>query len=154
MDYSLTKTDSRKEKEKSVLATAWRRLVPLMAEERRSVMISISAIVVSSVVSLLVPIIIAHIVDVSIVGKNFHGVLSFSLVLALIFCVGLVSNYVQIVTMGGMGRRLLFNLRNKIFSKLQELPVAFFNQNKAGDLISRINNDTDKLNQFFSCFIG
>ncbi|MBV5349150.1 ABC transporter ATP-binding protein, partial [bacterium] len=31
-----------------------------------------------------------------------------------------------------------------------ELPVDFFNQNKAGDLISRINNDTDKLNQFFS----
>jgi ATP-binding cassette subfamily B protein len=30
------------------------------------------------------------------------------------------------------------------------LPVAFFNQNKAGDLISRVNNDTDKLNQFFS----
>ena len=28
--------------------------------------------------------------------------------------------------------------------------MAFFNQNKAGDLISRINNDTDKLNQFFS----
>src|SRR5690606_27274883 len=27
---------------------------------------------------------------------------------------------------------------------------AFFNQNKAGDLISRVNNDTDKLNQFFS----
>ena len=27
---------------------------------------------------------------------------------------------------------------------------TFFNQNKAGDLISRINNDTDKLNQFFS----
>lgn len=28
--------------------------------------------------------------------------------------------------------------------------MAFFNQNKAGDLISRINNDTDKLNQFFA----
>ena len=28
--------------------------------------------------------------------------------------------------------------------------MSFFNQNKAGDLISRINNDTDKLNQFFS----
>jgi ATP-binding cassette subfamily B protein len=33
---------------------------------------------------------------------------------------------------------------------LQELPVSFFNANKAGDLISRLNNDTDKLNQFFS----
>ena len=45
---------------------------------------------------------------------------------------------------------MLFNLRNALFTKLQELPLDFFNQNKAGDLISRINNDTDKLNQFFS----
>jgi len=77
-------------------------------------------------------------------------VIFFSGILAAIFIVGLVSNYVQIIMMGGVGRRLLFNLRNKIFSKLQDLPVAFFNQNKAGDLVSRINNDTDKLNQFFS----
>ena len=41
-------------------------------------------------------------------------------------------------------------MRNAIFNKLQELPVAFFNANKAGDLISRVNNDTDKLNSFFS----
>jgi ATP-binding cassette subfamily B protein len=45
---------------------------------------------------------------------------------------------------------MLFTLRNSIFNKLQQLPVGFFNQNKAGDLISRVNNDTDKLNQFFS----
>ena len=47
-----------------------------------------------------------------------------------------------------VGRRVLFKLRNALFTKLQELPLDFFNQNKAGDLISRINNDTDKLNQF------
>ena len=52
--------------------------------------------------------------------------------------------------MGGVGQRMLFTLRNSIFNKLQQLPVGFFNQNKAGDLISRVNNDTDKLNQFFS----
>ena len=52
--------------------------------------------------------------------------------------------------MGGVGQRMLFTLRNSIFSKLQELPVGFFNANKAGDLISRVNNDTDKLNTFFS----
>ena len=45
---------------------------------------------------------------------------------------------------------MLFKLRNALFEKLQQLPLDFFNQNKAGDLISRINNDTDKLNQFFA----
>ncbi len=52
--------------------------------------------------------------------------------------------------MGGVGQRMLFTLRNAIFNKLQELPVSFFTANKAGDLISRVNNDTDKLNTFFS----
>jgi ABC-type multidrug transport system fused ATPase/permease subunit len=56
----------------------------------------------------------------------------------------------QTKLMGGVGQRMLFTLRNAIFNKLQLLPVDFFNQNKAGDLISRVNNDTDKLNQFFS----
>lgn len=52
--------------------------------------------------------------------------------------------------MGSIGRRTLFHLRNELFTKIQELPIAFFNQNKTGDLISRINSDTDKLNQFFA----
>ena len=150
MNYSLTKTDIEKEKEKGVLITAWRRLVPLMAEEKSPVMIAIAAILVTSTATLIVPVIIAHIVDIYIANKDFHGVLVFSGLLFIVFMVGLVSNYIQIKTMGGLGRRLLFNLRNKIFNKLEELPVSFFNQNKAGDLISRINNDTEKLNQFFA----
>lgn len=150
MNYSLTKTDIEKEKQKGVLSTAFKRLVPLMAEEKKPVMIAFVAIFLTSATTLAVPIIIARIVDVFIAGKNFGGVLAFSSILFAVFILGLVSNYVQVKTMGGLGRRLLFNLRNKIFNKLQELPVAFFNQNKAGDLISRINNDTDKLNQFFS----
>ena len=150
MDYSLTKTDIAKEKEKGVLSTAWKRLLPLMAEEGKAVTLAFVAILVTSAASLVVPMVVAHIVDKYIIGKDFHGVLIFSGLLAGIYFVGLVSNYLQVKTMGGVGRRLLFNLRNKIFNKLQELPVAFFNQNKAGDLISRINNDTDKLNQFFA----
>ncbi len=150
INYSLTKTDIEKEKNKGVLSTAWKRLVPLMKEEGGAVTLAIFAIVVNAGSTLVVPLIIAHIVDTFLVTKNFHGVEVFSVWLFLVFLAGLIASYVQVKAMGGVGRRLLFNLRNKIFTKLQELPVAFFSQNKAGDLISRINNDTDKLNQFFS----
>jgi len=150
MNYSLTKTDNEKEKEKKVLSTAWRRLVPLLAEEKRFVILSLFAIMVNVSVSLVVPVVVARIVDTYIINKNYQGLLVSSGLLFFIFLIGLVANYVEVKTMGGVGRRLLFNLRNKIFNKLQELPVSFFNQNKAGDLISRINNDTEKLNQFFS----
>jgi ATP-binding cassette subfamily B protein len=150
MNYSLNRTDIAQETEKSVWSTTRRRLIPLMAEEGRSVTIAVVATLINSAATLIVPILIAHIVDGYLVQKDFHGVLVFSGYLFAIFVVGLVANYAQIKTMGGVGRRVLFNLRNKIFNKLQELPVAFFNQNKAGDIISRINNDTEKLNQFFA----
>ena len=150
MNYSLTRTDIEKEKDKSVLSTAWHRLIPLLSEETRAVSVAMIAMLVNSAVTLVVPIIIAHIIDVSIANKDFRGIVSSSELLFAIYLAGLVAGYLQVKTMGGVGRRLLFNLRNKIFNKLEELPVAFFNQNKAGDLISRINNDTDKLNQFFA----
>jgi ATP-binding cassette subfamily B protein len=89
------------------------------------------------------------------IAKILHGT-GYSLVLTVcgwllvIYLLNLGAVYMRTILMGGFGQHLLFTLRNAIFNKLQELPVAFFSQNKAGDLISRINNDTDKVNQFFS----
>ena len=71
--------------------------------------------------------------------------ITFAFILLGLYVLGLFTSYGQTRLMGGVGQRVLFNLRTTIFAKLQELPVAFFNANKAGDLISRINNDTDKL---------
>lgn len=149
-DYKLKTADAAKEREKGVIGTAVRRLVPLMAGEGKAVILSIGAILVSAASTLLAPVIIAHTVDRYIRSKDFNGVLLFSGLLLVIYVFGAIASYLQVRTMGAVGRRVLFNLRNAIFNKLESLPVAFFNQNKAGDLISRINNDTDKLNQFFS----
>jgi ATP-binding cassette subfamily B protein len=77
-------------------------------------------------------------------------VLLFAGILLAMYITAFIVNYAQMRMMGGIGQRMLFSLRNSVFDKLQELPLDFFNQNKAGDLISRINNDTDKVNQFFS----
>ena len=132
------------------IAASLARLLPLMATERRSVTIACAAVVVSSLAGLLGPLIIAHTIDTYIRAGNFDGVLRFAGLLVLLYTAAFVATYVQTQTMGSVGRRVLFALRNTLFTKLQELPLDFFNQNKAGDLISRINNDTDKLNQFFA----
>ena len=132
------------------VAVALRRLAPLMAGEERSLTVAFLSILVTSTSSLLAPLIIGHTVDVYIQQRNFSGVLLFSGILLAVYVAGLIATYIQTQAMGGVGRRVLFALRNALFAKLQQLPLDFFNQNKAGDLISRINNDTDKLNQFFS----
>ena len=147
MNYKLT-TDAQEKKVS--LWSALRRMAPLMQGENRNLVIVCIAILVNSGSTLVAPILIGRVVDTYIIGHDFHGVLVYSGYLFLVFLAGLLAGYVQTQTMGGVARRILFNLRNALFTKLQSLPVAFFNQNKSGDLISRINNDTDKLNQFFA----
>jgi ATP-binding cassette subfamily B protein len=126
------------------------RFRPLLAGEKREVILAIVAITISSVTALIAPVLIAHTIDTYIRARDASGVVTFALLVLAVYAVGVVASYIQIRTMGGVGRRVLFQVRNNLFLKLQELPVVFFNQNKAGDLISRLNSDTDKLNQFVS----
>jgi ATP-binding cassette subfamily B protein len=125
-------------------------LWPLLSGERNILIFAAFATLANSAVNLIAPLLIAHVVDTYIIVGQYSGVITFGSILLGLYVFGLFTSYGQTRLMGGVGQRVLFNLRTTIFAKLQELPVAFFNANKAGDLISRINNDTDKLNQFFS----
>jgi ATP-binding cassette subfamily B protein len=148
MNYKLNTRDANQKNEP--LFKALTRLVPLMHGEGRKVVFALAAILLTAAIQLSGPLIIVHVVDNYIAVGDYSGILFWSVILLAINIVAFFSSYLQTRTMGGVGRRILFNLRNLIFNKLQELPVAFFNQNRSGDLISRINNDTDKLNQFFA----
>lgn len=147
MNYSLNKTDTS---QKTSTWQAAKKLWPLIVEEKKILVVALIAVVINSILNLIVPRLIGHTIDTYIVSRDFHGVLVFAGIIMVMYLFGLVTSYAQVRLMGGVGQRVLYRLRNQIFNKLQSLPVAFFNQNKAGDLISRINNDTDKINQFFS----
>jgi len=149
MNYNLNEAASQTEQKKSTLA-ALRKLLDLIREEKRTLILAMIIILVNAGLSLLGPFLIGHTIDTYIQSKQYHGVIVFSGILLGMYITVFITNYLQIILMGGVGQRMLYSLRNAVFNKLQILPVDFFNQNKAGDLISRINNDTDKLNQFFS----
>ncbi len=133
---------------KRSLRAGIQRFAPLIVPERGRIAVAVAAMLVSAGATLVGPVIIGHAVDTYIRLKDSHGLLLSALLLLAVYVLGVAGSYTQILTMGGVGRRVLWGLRNQLFAKLQELPLAFFTENKAGDLISRVNNDTDKLNQF------
>jgi ATP-binding cassette subfamily B protein len=133
---------------KRSLRAGIKRFVPLIVPERGNLAVAVAGMLVSSGATLAGPFIIGRAVDTFVRLKDSRGLLLSSVVLLAVYAIGVVASYTQIRTMGGVGRRVLFSVRNELFAKLQDLPLAFFTENKAGDLISRVNNDTDKLNQF------
>lgn len=145
MNFQLKSSEERKN-----LVQAGKKFLPFLANETGGLFIAMLAILLNSGLNLWAPILIAHAVDIYIIRGDFRGVLITSGWLLVVYIAAFAASFIQTRVMGGVAQRVLFSLRNAIFTKLQSLPVAFFSQNKAGDLISRINNDTDKLNQFFS----
>ena len=148
MNYNLNALSEEKKKKSTY--SSLKSLLHLIANEKRNLLIALFTILVNSTLNLLGPLIVGHTIDKYVEHKIYQGVLVFSGILLSMYLIGLFTSYFQTKLMGSISQRMLFTLRNTIFGKLQALPVAFFNANKAGDLISRVNNDTDKLNTFFS----
>jgi ATP-binding cassette, subfamily B, bacterial len=149
MNYDLNQGAGQTARKLTILASL-RKLVSIISGERRNLIIASAAILLNAGLSLMGPYLVGYTIDHYVTAKNYHGVLVYSGILLAMYFTAFIVNYGQMRLMGGIGQRMLFLLRNSVFNKLQELPLDFFNQNKAGDLISRINNDTDKVNQFFS----
>ena len=148
MDYALKPSGADSKAE--TLASAGRALAPLLSDERKNIAIAGACVLVSTASNLLTPVLIARVIDTAIRHGDFGLLLRYAGVLAAVFFVALGTSYLQTLRMGTVGRNVLFQMRNRLFSQLSRLPIAFFAQNRAGDLISRVNNDTDKINQFFS----
>jgi ATP-binding cassette subfamily B protein len=149
MSYKLGPAAQHEDRKISVL-TSLKHLLHILADERKVLLGALLAMLLNSLLMLLGPYLIGYTIDHHIRNLHVRGLLVYSGILLGMYCLALVSGYMQTKLMGGIGQRVLFQLRNSIFSKLQELPVAFFHTNKAGDLISRINNDTEKIQIFFA----
>jgi ATP-binding cassette subfamily B protein len=61
-----------------------------------------------------------------------------------------VCGYGQTVLTGLLGQRVMRDLRMQIFAHLQRLPIAFFDRNPVGRLITRVTSDVEALNELFT----
>ncbi|MEY4722655.1 MAG: hypothetical protein RLZZ324_168, partial [Candidatus Parcubacteria bacterium] len=132
------------------MSASLRTLSAYLKDERTHLAYAFAAIIVNSGLNLFAPYMVGRTIDLYVSRGDLGGIYTSALILLGTFSVAFVAQYLQIIMTGSIGQRLLFTLREAIFAKLQDLPIAFFDKNRAGDLISRINNDTDKLSQFFS----
>lgn len=146
MNYELKKI---KEGEKSDKIN-FKSLATLVKGETMAFILSLLAILANSGLTIAGPLILGKLVDAIAKVPDVSKITYYSGILLGTYVFIALTNYLQTLLTGHMGQRILFRLRDQIFKKLQSLPVSFFNVNKSGDLISRINNDTEKLNQFFS----
>ena len=70
--------------------------------------------------------------------------------MALFYVASSVMDYLLNVLMIAISRRITYQMRKDIFTRLADMPVGYFDTHATGDIISRISYDTDTINASLS----
>jgi ATP-binding cassette subfamily B multidrug efflux pump len=83
-------------------------------------------------------------------GAAWAGLNRSMLLLLGAYVGGWAANLFSFYLMVSVGQNVLYELRRQIFAKIMDLSLSFFDDHEAGDLMSRLTNDTDVINQVLS----
>ena len=83
-------------------------------------------------------------------NPDFSPLIRFLCLMACLYVFGLVAAFLQQRLMVSVGQGTQKNIRDKMFGRMQRLPIRYFDTHPVGDLMSRYTNDIDTLRQMIS----
>ncbi len=125
------------------------------------IIISLSCAVAGSVLSVLAPNKMSDLVSIIESGISMFGinidlpaVASIAIGLIIIFGIIMILGYVQDFIMVTVSCRVTKKMRSEINSKIDRLPLKYFDTHNHGDTLSRMTNDVDAVSQSFDSQLG
>ncbi|MFI3238589.1 MAG: ABC transporter ATP-binding protein [Lachnospiraceae bacterium] len=126
------------------------RLLTYLGKHKFLLSVALIFVMISSIFSILASYMIRPIINGLVEGMGVTVLIKNLCVMAVIYTVAVVSNYIQSRIMLEIAQNSLAKLREDLFDKMQKLPIRFFDRSKNGDLMSRFTNDVDIVNQMLS----
>ena len=130
---------------------AWRRLFQYMDRYRAPFIAALVIACIGTVLTLAGPNLISDVTDLIQEGlygpMDLDGVVSICLILVALYAVSAVLTFVQQYIMTTISQRTASNFRRDISTKINRLPLRYFDSNTTGDVMSRVTNDVDTLGQ-------
>jgi ATP-binding cassette, subfamily B, multidrug efflux pump len=130
--------------------SALRRLIPYLGHSPLRLTLVFAAIVIYTALGILGPYLMGTAIDQFIANKDAAGLVRTALLMLAAY---VLNNLFQTLAgwwMASISQEGLQFLRRDLFQKLQSLPLAFFDRTGAGELMSRLTNDIDAINQAVS----
>lgn len=105
---------------------------------KKKLIVPIIITVISSILSLIVPLFSINVMD------NFKNGINYKLIIFAVVLLGVgtflsaISNFL----LSKIAEQIIFKVRKKLWNKILNLPLKFYKNNRSGDLVSRLTSDT------------
>jgi subfamily B ATP-binding cassette protein MsbA len=125
-------------------------LARLARPYRRPIALACAALVVSGAVSLVMPAVAGRVVDAALIERSLDRLRSVVLGLVGLLAVSACFSYAETWLLRSTAARILRDLRARLFGHLTTLSPAFFEGERVGELISRLNNDVGSIGELLT----
>lgn len=113
--------------------------------------IAIIAMLVSTAVRLIVPILIGRVaIDIAVANQDVNLLIQLVVGISILYLLSYIGNAVRIKYVNILGQNIIYDLRKHLFSHVQRLSNRFFDNRSAGSIIVRIMNDINSLQELFT----
>ncbi|NLJ36091.1 MAG: ABC transporter ATP-binding protein [candidate division WS1 bacterium] len=142
--HSDSRDDEQKPKikitDKRMLAWFARYLLPHWPK----LLVGTVAMIISTVASMAPPYILGKgVIDKVIVGQDSSLLMQYIVIMAAAFFGENLFNAIRMAVMHILGQRFVYDLRAELYQHVQRLSLSYFETTQTGDVMSRISNDVD-----------
>lgn len=147
--YDKIPLQSEKEVEKKRAKNTWKtvkRISSYFKRNRVTLSLVILMVIISSLLGLLGPYLVGVAIDEFIVTKKVNGLMMLLISLFFVYVFHSLAIFLQNFWMVGIAQKIVYTIRKQLFQHFHELPISFYDTRQQGELMSRVTNDIDNIN--------
>ncbi|SET16148.1 ATP-binding cassette, subfamily B [Oceanobacillus limi] len=139
-------SDEIKQKRAKNTVGTLKRIWSYLAREKGKLWLVVLMVILSSGLSLLGPFMVGMAIDDYIVKQEVSGLGNLVIGLLFVYLFHSLSIFMQNFWMVGIAQNTVYDLRSDLFHQFHRLPISYFDKRQHGELMSRITNDIDNIN--------
>lgn len=128
----------------------FRRAMVYIKKQRKPMLIAFALSALSAAIALSAPLIIQHVVDVTIPEKAFGALIGWSALMLLTIVASVVLATIRSRIMTRVGQDIIFDIRTDLFKHLQELPFKYYDDRPQGKILIRVVNYVNAVSDVLS----
>jgi len=129
-------------------------LLPYLKDYKGSIFIVFITLIITSNAVLILGKMIKYFVDLGFTAQNFDNLTKLSIISLLIIVSLAIAGYFRSFLINSVAQKIVFKIRKQIYSHIINISPEFFEDNKIGDIISRMTNDINLLYNIISNVIS
>lgn len=128
----------------------FRRAMVYIRKQKKPMIIAFVLSALSAAIALSAPLILQHVVDVTIPEKDFTALIGWSLLTLLTIVVSVIFATIRSRIMTRVGQDIIFEIRTDLFKHLQKLPFKYYDDRPQGKILIRVVNYVNSVSDVLS----